>query len=54
MQGENPAGRIQITHEKNKISFFFVFLLIINILAIKKISKGLNPYVFLEIPLFFS
>lgn len=54
MQGEKAAARGYLAHNKNKISFFRKFLLIISFLAIKKISKGLNLYVFFENPRFFS
>jgi len=54
MQGKEPAWRSQLALAKNKNVILKILLLIIRFLAIKKMSYGLNPYVFLEIPLFFG
>ena len=53
MQGEKPAARAYFRDEKNKISFFKKFLLIISVLGIKKMSKGSNSHGFFENPIFF-
>ena len=53
MQGEKPAAQTLLAHAKIKWNTFKIKLLIIKSITIYKWQKGLNPYVFLENPLFF-
>jgi len=54
MQGMKPVCRTKLAHTKNKNVILKILLLIISFLAVKKMSNGLNLYVFLKNPLFFG